>query len=367
MLEFDQDTGQRQLTIQVFDERSGGTARVQYVSFPVRIGRNPLNDLVLDDPYVSQWHAAIGFVGGELAVLQVGTSNPIFIGDHRLSADEMAKLPGNDVIQIVPFRLILEQVADATEQPASLEGRVRRKAEITQEVDEVELPDLSQLAPPVGSDPVAPPLAPTLAVPVPDLAALTVPVPDLAALTVPGSDLAALTVLRRLAWRFGGAELAPDSTAIADFGRRLERALEVLAAELDQLLVSGREVRGTLAPGGSGAAGAVGVEQWLAGLLAGDHLAAHAALKQACRELLQQQLALLETLRAGGRALLERLSPRLVSAKAAQLYRLVTAKSLWQTYETTHRDLAEDGGESMLISQFGALYAKLTARTNDER
>ena len=47
------------LVARVFDTQANQQFDVTFERFPVRIGRNQLNDLHIDRPYVSQFHAAI--------------------------------------------------------------------------------------------------------------------------------------------------------------------------------------------------------------------------------------------------------------------------------------------------------------------
>ncbi len=46
-----------------------------FPSAPVRIGRNPLNDLALDYGFVSQWHGVIKFDRSDIAYVDLGSTN----------------------------------------------------------------------------------------------------------------------------------------------------------------------------------------------------------------------------------------------------------------------------------------------------
>ncbi|HET6331605.1 MAG TPA: FHA domain-containing protein, partial [Polyangiales bacterium] len=50
-----------------------------FAQSPVRIGRNPLNDVELDDGYVSQWHGVIRFHDEQTTYLDLGSTNPTLI------------------------------------------------------------------------------------------------------------------------------------------------------------------------------------------------------------------------------------------------------------------------------------------------
>ncbi len=94
-----------QLYIQVEDATTHEASTYAFAESPVRIGRNPLNDLVLDHPFVSRFHGVVRFddrgtyyvdvgssVGSELDGLRVpnrtehpvGPQNEVRIGNLRL-------------------------------------------------------------------------------------------------------------------------------------------------------------------------------------------------------------------------------------------------------------------------------------------
>jgi len=56
------------LVAKVFDTQANQQFEATFERFPVRIGRNQLNDLQIDRPYVSQFHAAIDLRGRDVFV-----------------------------------------------------------------------------------------------------------------------------------------------------------------------------------------------------------------------------------------------------------------------------------------------------------
>jgi type VI secretion system protein ImpI len=94
--------------------------------FPVRLGRNPLNEVHLDDPHVSQWHAILGDIEGAIRLVDVGSRNGTWLGDRRLAAGQAVPLRGGEAIRIGPFSLqidllpgaVLESRPAAVAQPA---------------------------------------------------------------------------------------------------------------------------------------------------------------------------------------------------------------------------------------------------------
>src|SRR5262249_26735717 len=77
--------------------------------FPIRMGRNPLNELPLADPHVSQWHAIVGQVDGTLRIIDVGSRNGTLINGRRLTGGEAVPLAGGESIEIGPFTIRVER------------------------------------------------------------------------------------------------------------------------------------------------------------------------------------------------------------------------------------------------------------------
>src|SRR5262245_29742261 len=81
---------------------------IVYDRFPIRLGRNPLNELPLDDPHVSQWHAILGHVEGSLRIIDVGSRNGTVIAGRRLAGGQAVPLRGSERIEIGPFTILVE-------------------------------------------------------------------------------------------------------------------------------------------------------------------------------------------------------------------------------------------------------------------
>jgi pSer/pThr/pTyr-binding forkhead associated (FHA) protein len=69
----------------------------------VLIGRDPANDIFLDDVTVSRKHAVIKRAGGGLAVVDAGSLNGTYLNKQRV--DE-ARLAHRDELQIGKFKMI---------------------------------------------------------------------------------------------------------------------------------------------------------------------------------------------------------------------------------------------------------------------
>lgn len=69
---------------------------------PIRVGRNPLNDLVLEDPMVSQLHGVFRFGGGAVTYVDVGSSNGSLVNGARVVKNEPVPLQNirTDTVQV---------------------------------------------------------------------------------------------------------------------------------------------------------------------------------------------------------------------------------------------------------------------------
>lgn len=64
------------------------------------LGRSSDNDIELDDPYVSRYHAVIKKQGNNLVVLDLGSENPVLIRDTPLDPGEAYVLQHRDIMRI---------------------------------------------------------------------------------------------------------------------------------------------------------------------------------------------------------------------------------------------------------------------------
>lgn len=78
----------RPVVITVFDSEAGTTAEHTFASSPVRIGRNPLNDLPLPFPFVSGWHAVVRFDDGQAKFFDLGSTNGTLLNGRKIQAGE---------------------------------------------------------------------------------------------------------------------------------------------------------------------------------------------------------------------------------------------------------------------------------------
>ena len=76
----------------------GGQDRLEF-------GRDPANDVVLDAPIVSRFHATLERIGQRFRVRDLKSANGTFVNDRRLEGEAWLK-PG-DTVRIGPYRFIL--------------------------------------------------------------------------------------------------------------------------------------------------------------------------------------------------------------------------------------------------------------------
>lgn len=78
----------RPVVITVFDSEAGTTSDHTFATSPVRIGRNPLNDLPLPFPFVSGWHAVVRFDDGQAKFFDLGSTNGTLLNGRKIQAGE---------------------------------------------------------------------------------------------------------------------------------------------------------------------------------------------------------------------------------------------------------------------------------------
>jgi len=112
------------LVVQVENTTEHKADTLAFKKSPVRVGRNTLNDLQLDEPFVSQWHAVIRFSEGRTSYLDLGSKNRTLIdGSPTARNIEVPVGPDTD-IRIGPLRLHLLRGSA----PPELFGRRRKSA-----------------------------------------------------------------------------------------------------------------------------------------------------------------------------------------------------------------------------------------------
>jgi hypothetical protein len=319
-IDFDTDTGNTGLRISVFNEQDGSTTDLLFSQFPVRIGRNQRNDLVLRHEYVSQWHAVVGFINGNFSVVQVGTSNSARLGDRKLVPNEVVAMPSAGTLRIVPFRLQLRLV--------TVPDRLRRN---------------------------------TATIPGPE------PLPSLPRVDETAQlQQESYTSLDALARRFWGRGLQTQQE-VHLLGTRLEEVLDVFMRSFVALQGAQQQFRKEMeikvpVAGAHPVQQARSAEELGAALMSPADRGAAAALGEALEALSMHSVALLQGFEAGVRTLLKKISPAGVAKAVDKQSQRQTPKSLWDTYVLLYGDLAEEGAARFKViygSQFRRAYMRL--------
>lgn len=93
-----------QLLVQIRDGSDKST-HWAYPTSPVRIGRNALNDLAIDAPYVSQWHAVVQFDANGAIYLDLGSTNGTKVKGQRLRKSNPVQANAATVFHVGPLEL----------------------------------------------------------------------------------------------------------------------------------------------------------------------------------------------------------------------------------------------------------------------
>ncbi|MFO0554562.1 MAG: FHA domain-containing protein [Polyangiaceae bacterium] len=102
------------LVARVFDTQANQSFEATFERFPVRVGRNQLNDLPIDRPYVSQFHAAIEVRNDSLLfVKDLGSTNGTLYKGQRLIRDQAVDITAAPEVTIGPVVIRLNLVSAA--------------------------------------------------------------------------------------------------------------------------------------------------------------------------------------------------------------------------------------------------------------
>src|SRR3954468_5060667 len=101
------------LVARVFDTQANQSFDATFERFPVRIGRNQLNDLQIDRPYVSQFHAALDIRDRQIFVKDLGSTNGTVYAGQRLARDTGVDVTNAPEFNIGPIVIRMQLVASA--------------------------------------------------------------------------------------------------------------------------------------------------------------------------------------------------------------------------------------------------------------
>lgn len=97
--------GMQPLIVQVEKVGAHSAQTIAFDYSPVRIGRNPLNDLNLGDGFVSQWHAVVRFDAHNIVYVDLGSRNGTTVNGRRLGKNEEVVIDSATDLRIGQLRL----------------------------------------------------------------------------------------------------------------------------------------------------------------------------------------------------------------------------------------------------------------------
>jgi type VI secretion system protein ImpI len=107
------------LVAKVFDTQANQQFEATFERFPVRIGRNQLNDLQIDRPYVSQFHAAVDVRDRQIFVRDLGSTNGTLYQGRRLVRDQPIEVTAAPEINIGPIVMRIVLMEAQAKKPAA--------------------------------------------------------------------------------------------------------------------------------------------------------------------------------------------------------------------------------------------------------
>ncbi|MDC3956521.1 type VI secretion system-associated FHA domain protein [Polyangium jinanense] len=98
------------LVARVIDTQANQSFDVTFERFPIRIGRNQLNDLHIDRPYVSQFHLAIDVRDRQIIVKDLGSTNGTVFAGRRLTRDTPTDVTSTPELTIGPIVMRMQLI-----------------------------------------------------------------------------------------------------------------------------------------------------------------------------------------------------------------------------------------------------------------
>ena len=93
------------IKIQLRDPQTGSEKTFEFDQSPIRVGRNALNNVVIDDRFVSQWHGMVRFDDASVSYFDLGSTNGTRLGGKRLPKNTATSLRSGAQLGISRFEL----------------------------------------------------------------------------------------------------------------------------------------------------------------------------------------------------------------------------------------------------------------------
>ena len=97
------------LEVRIKAPRGGTNRTLRFSKSPVRVGRNQLNDISIEDPFVSEWHGTIRFDQTSIAYFDLGSTNGTLLDGKRLVKNVAAELSDDSRLQLGLLELFVSR------------------------------------------------------------------------------------------------------------------------------------------------------------------------------------------------------------------------------------------------------------------
>ncbi|MFO0680304.1 MAG: FHA domain-containing protein [Polyangiaceae bacterium] len=364
------------LKIRVTNSRDRVSFEREFSHFPVRIGRHTLNELCLDFPFISQFHATLEFDGPRLFVRDLGSKNGTMVRST-------GKLPTNSRVELsdhkyefaivsLLFQVTVETLQMDDDLPTAPEfGRSFGDAGADMETSKTTRAPLSasELTPSPSS---------------PQRSRTSGNRPSVSV----HEAAAALDGLRSIAGTYlpGGGSLTTEADVLA-FVHRLRSTLDVFFRCFPAMRDTFKVEEAPFGPApsrknedlrksGPSASSATSAEELGQALLdwTNDDTEAHRVVESAFAELIVNQVALLNGVMVGARELVGTMAPAAVAASLDEPgdarsgkapVTLERYRQLWEAYARRHSDV-DDDDDTSFARRFGPQFAQSFARLGAE-
>ncbi len=93
------------LLVRIEDLETGASQQHAFERSPVRLGRNPLNDVVLGEGFVSQWHGVLRFDYARTEYIDLGSSNGTLANGQRMEKNTPLAVGSAVELRVVSLRI----------------------------------------------------------------------------------------------------------------------------------------------------------------------------------------------------------------------------------------------------------------------
>ena len=111
------------LVVNIENANTKQSDQAKFGRSPVRLGRNQLNDLVVNESFVSQWHGIIRFDGERAVYVDLGSTNGTAINGQRIHKNVEISLDETSDLRIGPVRLTFSRAELEKKQGTGAYGR----------------------------------------------------------------------------------------------------------------------------------------------------------------------------------------------------------------------------------------------------